>query len=78
MRVAIAGYGNLGRGAEAAVTQAEDMELTGIFTRRDPSAVRVASGTAVYSFDDMDSMKDDIDVMIICGGSATDLPVMTP
>ena len=78
MRVAIAGYGNLGRGTEAAVSQAEDMELVGVFTRRDPSQVKIASDAPVYSFNDMDSMKDEIDVMIICGGSATDLPEMNP
>lgn len=78
IRIGIAGYGNLGRGTEAAVSQANDMELTGIFTRRDPASLRVKSDTKVYSFDDMESMKDEIDVMIICGGSATDLPEMTP
>ena len=78
IRIGIAGYGNLGRGTEAAVSQAEDMELKGIFTRRDPSSLSVKSDARVYSFDDMESMKDEIDVMIICGGSATDLPEMTP
>lgn len=78
IRIGIAGYGNLGRGTEAAVTQAKDMELVGIFTRRDPASVSVHSDAKVYSFDDMESMKDEIDVMIICGGSATDLPEMTP
>ncbi len=78
MKVGIAGYGNLGRGAEAAISQAEDMELVGVFTRRDPSTVKIHSDAPVYSFDDMDKMADEIDVMIICGGSATDLPEMTP
>ena len=78
MRVAIAGYGNLGRGVEAAVTNAADMELVGIFTRRDPERVRVATKTPVLCWGDMASHVDDIDVLVICGGSATDLPVQTP
>ena len=78
MRVAIAGYGNLGRGVEAAVTAAPDMELVGIFTRRDPESVAVATDTPVYAWDDMASMTDAIDVMVLCGGSATDLPEQTP
>ena len=78
MKVAIAGYGNLGRGVEAAVTKAPDMELVGIFSRRDPAAVSVATDTPVYAWSEMSSMTNDIDVMVICGGSATDLPQMTP
>ena len=78
MRVAIAGYGNLGRGVEAAVTAAPDMELVGIFTRRDPKDVTVATDTPVFAWDDMASKTDDIDVMVLCGGSATDLPEQTP
>ena len=78
MRIAIAGYGNLGRGVEAAVTTAPDMELVAIFTRRDPSTVTVATDTPVHAWDDMADMTDAIDVMILCGGSATDLPVQTP
>ena len=78
MRVAIAGYGNLARGVEAAVTKASDMELVAIFTRRDPSAVSVATETPVYAWDDMTAHADEIDVLVLCGGSATDLPEQTP
>lgn len=78
MKVAIAGYGNIGRGVEAAVTQAPDMELAGVFTRRDPASIKTVTGAPVYSYDEMAGMKDDIDVVIICAGSATDLPWMTP
>ena len=78
MKVAIAGYGNLARGVEAAVTNAADMELVAIFTRRDPASVTVATDTPVYAWDDMASMTDQIDVMVCCGGSATDLPQQTP
>lgn len=78
MKVAIAGYGNIGRGVEAAVTQAPDMELAGVFTRRDPASIKTVTGAPVYAYDDMAAMKDDIDVVIICAGSATDLPWMTP
>ena len=78
MKVAIAGYGNLGRGVEAAVTNASDMELVGIFTRRNPQDVTVDTQTPVYAWDSMASHVDEIDVMVICGGSATDLPKQTP
>lgn len=78
MRIAIAGYGNIGKGVEAAVTQAPDMELVAVFTRRDPSSVKTITGVQVLPYDDMAQMKDDIDVVIICAGSATDLPWMTP
>ena len=78
MRIGIAGYGNLGRGVEAAVTKAPDMELVGIFTRRDPQTVSVATDTPVYAWEDLAAHTDDIDVLVICGGSATDLPVQTP
>jgi diaminopimelate dehydrogenase len=78
MRVAIAGYGNLGRGVEAAVTNAPDMELVGIFTRREPVTVEVATKTPVFAWADLAARTDDIDVVVICGGSATDLPVQTP
>lgn len=78
MRIAIYGYGNLGRGVEAAIKRNADAELVGIFTRRDPSSVKTASGALVYSADALMDMKEDIDVLIICGGSATDLPRMTP
>ena len=78
MRVAIAGYGNLGRGVEAAVTNAADMELVAIFTRRDPAGVTVATDTPVHAWSDLATMTDEIDVVVICGGSATDLPEQTP
>ncbi len=78
MKIAIAGYGNLGRGVEAAVTNAPDMELVGIFTRRDPSTVTVATDTPVYAWSDFASFVGKIDVVVICGGSATDLPQQTP
>ena len=79
LRIGIAGYGNLGRGVELAIRQNDDMELAGIFTRRDPSTVKpLTAGAKVYKIDDAESMKDQIDVLIICGGSATDLPKQTP
>ncbi|MBE6753075.1 MAG: diaminopimelate dehydrogenase [Ruminococcaceae bacterium] len=78
IRIGIAGYGNLGRGVELAVTASDDLELVGIFTRRDPASIQPASGAKVYSYDDAENMADDIDVMVLCGGSATDLPVNGP
>ena len=78
-RVGIYGYGNLGRGIECAVNAADDMELVAVFTRRDPSALKIASkNVAVVNVKDVASYKDKIDVMILCGGSATDLPTQTP
>ena len=78
MKIGIAGYGNLGRGVEYAVNYAPDMELVGVFTRRNPDSVKTVSGAKVFHMDDAAKMTDDIDVMIICGGSAKDLPEMTP
>ena len=78
MKIAIAGYGNLGRGVEAAITNAPDMDLVAIFTRRDPASVKVATDTPVYAWTQMAEMRDQIDVVVICGGSATDLPEQTP
>lgn len=78
IRVAIAGYGNLGKGTELAVTNAVDMELVCVFTRRDPDSVKTKSGVPVYSLDEAVNMKDKIDVVVLCGGSAKDLPVQTP
>lgn len=79
IRIGIVGYGNIGRGVEFAVARNEDMELKAVFTRRDPSSVKIhTKGAAVKHMDDMLSMKDEIDVMMLCGGSATDLPVMGP
>lgn len=78
IRIAIAGYGNLGRGVECAVRKNADMELCGIFTRREPAAVKPLFDTPVYKYDRLADMRDKIDVLIICGGSATDLPKQTP
>ncbi len=78
MKLAILGYGNLGKGVESAVTQNPDAELIGIFTRRDPSIITSRTGVPVYGLDALDSYQDSIDVLILCGGSATDLPAMTP
>ena len=79
MNVAIYGYGNLGRGVEAAIKYNPDMTLFGVFTRRDPASVATASkDTRVYHASELLSHKHEIDVLIICGGSATDLPEMTP
>lgn len=79
IRIGIVGYGNIGRGVELAIARNEDMELKAVFTRRDPSAVKIhTEGASVKHMDDMLSMKDEIDVMVLCGGSATDLPVMGP
>ena len=78
-RVGIYGYGNLGRGIECAVNSSNDMELVAVFTRRDPSTLKIASkNVAVVNVKDVASYQDKIDVMIICGGSATDLPEQTP
>lgn len=79
IRIGIFGYGNLGRGVECAVRQNDDMQLVGIFSRRDASSVKtVFSESKVYPASCAEDMKDDIDVMILCGGSATDLPKQTP
>jgi diaminopimelate dehydrogenase len=79
IRIGILGYGNLGRGVECAIKQNPDMELAAVFTRRDPASVKILTeGASVYSVDDAEKMKDKIDVLIICGGSATDLPKQTP
>jgi diaminopimelate dehydrogenase len=78
MKIAIYGYGNLGRGVEVATKYNGDIELVGIFTRRAPESVKTLLGTPVFSADDILSFKDKIDVLILCGGSATDLPEMTP
>ena len=79
IRIGILGYGNLGRGVECAVKHNPDMELVAVFTRRNPEEVKILTETAkVYHVDQAVSMKDEIDVLILCGGSATDLPVQTP
>jgi diaminopimelate dehydrogenase len=78
-RIGILGYGNLGKGVELAVKEAPDMELAAVFTRRDPSSLKIqTAGVPVVSVNDVADWKDKIDVMILCGGSATDLPVQTP
>lgn len=79
IRIGIVGYGNLGRGAEMAVWKNPDMTLVGVFTRRDPSTVRTVNPDIdVFPYEDMKDFQDQIDVMILCGGSATDLPKMSP
>ena len=77
IRVAILGYGNLGRGMECAVKQNSDMELVAVFTRRDPATVKTLTDVKVYNVDQLLSMQDKIDVLVLCGGSATDLPKQT-
>ena len=79
IRIGIMGYGNLGRGIECAIKQNQDLELAAVFTRRAPETVSVLTkGVNVYAADDILTHKDEIDVLILCGGSATDLPVQTP
>ena len=79
IRIGIVGYGNLGRGVECAISQNPDMELVAVFTRRPPESVKILSQTAtVYHIDDIENMVGKIDVMILCGGSAKDLPHQTP
>ncbi len=78
MRLGIVGYGNLGRGVENAVKQNPDIELVAIFTRRNPQDLKINSKSAVVNIAEIENWKDKIDVLILCGGSATDLPVQTP
>ncbi len=78
MKIAIYGYGNLGRGVECAALQNADMELVGVFTRRDPATVKTLTGVPVYAAGLIDQFVGKIDLLVICGGSATDLPVLTP
>lgn len=79
MKVGILGYGNLGRGVECAVRQCSDVTLSAVFSRRDPSTVKILTeGVPVYNVSEIEAHKDEIDVLIICGGSATDLPKQTP
>lgn len=78
IRVGIYGYGNLGRGVLAAINVSKDMELVGVFTRRNPKDLKVQGNVDVYSAGEVEKFKDKIDVMILCGGSATDLPVQSP
>ena len=79
IRIGILGYGNLGRGVESAITQNPDMELAAVFTRRDPEGLSISTpGVPVLGIGELENMQDKIDVLILCGGSATDLPVQTP
>ena len=78
MKLAIYGYGNIGRGVECAITQNTDAELYGVFTRRDPALVKTLTGASVYPAAELDARANEFDVLVICGGSATDLPEMTP
>ena len=78
VRIGICGYGNLGKGIEKEIDKSQDMELVGIFTRRNPENLVVASSVPVISTNDMEKWTDKIDVVIMCGGSATDLPVQVP
>lgn len=79
IRIGILGYGNLGRGVECAVRQNPDMELKAVFTRRNPEQVKILTeGAAVCRAEEAEAWKDKLDVVILCGGSATDLPVQTP
>lgn len=78
IKIGIVGYGNLGRGVEAAINQNTDMEIVAVFTRRNPETLTINSNAKVVHVDDALSYKDEIDVMILCGGSATDLPEQVP
>ena len=78
IKIGIYGYGNLGRGVELALAKQSDMKAVGVFTRRQPETVKTLTGIPVFSANDVFKMKDEIDVMILCGGSSTDLPVQTP
>lgn len=78
MKIGIYGYGNLGKGVELAALMHADIELVGIFTRRDPSSVKSLTNARVFSADALGDFKDEIDCLVVCGGSATDLPVITP
>ncbi len=79
IRIGIVGYGNLAKGVECAIRQNPDMELVAVFTRRDPESVKIRTeNVPVRHMDDVDAWVDKVDVMILCGGSATDLPTMTP
>ena len=78
IKIGIVGYGNLGKGVESAISQNDDMELLGVFTRRTPSELSVKSGVPVLSLNDIHSYENDIDVLILCGGSKNDLPEQGP
>ena len=78
MKIGILGYGNIGRGVEYAITQNPDMELVAVFTRRAPESLKINSDAKVINISEIEEWKDKIDVLIICSGSATDLPEQTP
>ena len=79
IRIGILGYGNLGKGVECAVKQNEDMVLSAVFTRRAPESLKILTeGVPVYSAAEAAAHADEVDVLILCGGSATDLPAQTP
>lgn len=79
MKIGIIGYGNLGRGIECGIRQNEDMELAAVFTRRNPGDVKIRTeGVPVYPIEELEKMQGKLDVVILCGGSATDLPKQTP
>ncbi len=79
IRIGIFGYGNLGRGVEAAIKQSEDLQLAAVFTRRDPASLNIATDSAkVLRADALETMQNELDVLVLCGGSATDLPTQTP
>ena len=79
IKIGIVGYGNLGRGVEAAIRQNPDMELVAVFTRRNPESLKISTPSVkTASIADVDNWTDKIDVLILCGGSATDLPIQTP
>ncbi|MBP1327213.1 diaminopimelate dehydrogenase [Leucobacter exalbidus] len=78
IRIGIVGYGNLGRGVETAIAAQPDLALAGIFTRRDPATLATLGNAPVFALDDIDAHANDIDVLVLCGGSASDLPVQSP
>ena len=79
IKIGILGYGNLAKGVESAIMQNDDLELTAVFTRRDPASVKIrTAGVPVLAQESLSDMKGKIDVLVICGGSATDLPVRLP
>ena len=78
IKLGIVGYGNLGRGVECAAKNTQDIEAVAVFTRRDPSSVKTLTGIPVYSMEALMDMKDSLDVLVLCGGSAKDLPTQTP
>ena len=78
IRIAICGYGNLGKGIESEIVKKEDMQLVAIFTRRDVNTLEILSDTPVVNIKEADKWRDKIDVMIMCGGSSTDLPQQVP